>query len=201
MNYLATLLALFLASSSLTASLDPMDVIVVADPTTRSVVIRSATAVTEATTMMIYTQRGDHLYTAEIGAGAFVSKRFPLTAFPAAKYVLHFSDQHGRTTLPFTADNKQQIRYSFTDGTRTVFPFVDVQEARTLVLSYPATEQSTAYRMTLQTLGGKTIYIDEVDTAASVRKAIQLPGLSAGTYTVAFAADNRRLHSTAITLR
>ena len=201
MNYLATLLTLVLGSASLAASIDPVDVVVVADPTSKTVVIRSAMAVPHATKITLLSQRGDQLYTADVAAGAYVSLRFPVTALPAAKYVLHFTDDIGRTTLPFATDANQLVKYSFAEGLRTIFPRVDVKEARTLVLSYPATEQSKAYRMTLRSADGKTVFSDRVDATASVRKTIQLESLHAGIYTVAFAANNKRLHSTAIELR
>lgn len=200
MTYLATLIFL-LFTVTLQASIAPVDVLVSADPTSETVIIRSATAVSHATTMSVFTQRGEQVYTADIAAGAYVSKRFPAAVLPAALYVLHFTDALGRTTLPFKIDESSTVQYSFAEGTHTLFPRVNMQEARTLVLSYPATEQCKAYRMTLQDAQGQTVFTDEVASTTSVRKAIQLEALHAGTYTIAFAADNRKLNSTAITLR
>lgn len=199
MKYLSTLLTVLLAVAGLSASIDPLDVVIMSDPTSNTVIVRSAVPVSRPTTLELFDQRGNTLYNTKITEGDFFSKRFQAEYLPTGKYVLILTDERSRTTLPFQS-NQGLVAFSPLDGLRTVFPRVDLQENRTLVVNYPAVSGQTLV-VKLSGLDGNIVFTDSVSPESTIRKAYQLDNLSAGDYTLSVADRKHEIQSTAITLR
>ena len=193
MKTIAILLLVLSVSASCLASIDPIDVVMLTDPTSNTSVIRSTTPVSQATHLALADQWGTEIHNAEVAAGDFFSLRFAAGTLPKGSYVLLISDTRGRTRLPFEY-HLSFITYDPNEGTRTVYPRFTLRDDRQLIVSYSANSESDL-RVVLTDANGDAVFQDEHGQAARARKAFQLNQLSAGVYTLTVADNGHHLHS------
>ncbi len=199
MRSIINLLLVFSVAGHLSASVDPLDVLVMQDPTTNSVVVRTLIQLELATKMELKNARGNFLYSGDMTAGTYVSKRFSCDNLPTGRYVLYFTDERGRTSIPFSSRGGA-IAFSAVNGLRTIFPAVSLSDDRTLIVSYHGATQE-AYEIELLGADGRTVFTDSVRPSQATRKAYQLDNLHAGRYTLTFNTSTLPTRSTNINLR
>ena len=193
MKLFTAFIAVCCLSAGLRASVDPYDVVMATDPTSNTSVIRSTIPMELPATMELVSPRGVGYYQSEVAEGAFLSIRFPAKFLPTGKYILRISTERGRTSLPFEY-RKRTIAYSPTEGVRTMYPGVDLRGHRQLIVSYPANE-GAELQVALLNPAGQEVFADSNGASIASRKAYRLDNLSAGTYTLTIATDDKRLHS------
>lgn len=199
MRYISVLFTVFLALTQLQASVDPIDVVIMTDPTSNTVVIRSTIPLSRTTRMDLMDDRGNIVYNAELTEGTFFSKRFPAKYLPTGRYLLQLTDERGRTSMPFHI-NKGRVFYQPQKAAQAFFPNANLKEERMLVVTYPASV-GKPYEVALINGDGQTVFSDRSNSSERVRKSYLLDELSAGTYTIAIRANQDRLTSRAITLK
>ena len=199
MKRITTLLIFLLATTVASASLDPLDVVIQADPTTKTFVLRSTHPVSELLRMELFDERGVLVYRHEAAPNTFFSKRFPMHSMERGRYVVLLTDSRGRTSLPFTL-RLNTVHFDRGEATQTFYPNVRLDEDRLLVVSYPANDGEEV-RVELATNTGKTVFTDATHPEQAMTKAYQLNQLRAGTYTFTVTDRHQTLHSERITLR
>lgn len=199
MRYINVLITVFLAIAQLQASVNPLDVVIMTDPTSKTVVIRSTIPLSRTTRMNLMDDHGNAVYHVELTEGSFFSKRFPAKYLPTGKYLLQLTDERGRTSMPFHI-TKGRVFYRAQAGAQAFFPKANLNEERMLVVTYPGSG-GRPYEVVLINGEGQTVFSDRSNSAETVRKSYLLDDLSAGTYTFAIRADQDRLMSHAITLK
>ena len=199
MRLFTVFIAILCLSTSVRASINPYDVVMATDPTSRTSVIRSTVPMGLDTKLELVTPRGVRYYDREITEGEFITLRFPANYLPTGKYVLRIFTERGRTSLPFEY-RKRAIGYTPAEGLQTIYPGVDLRDDRRLIVSYPANEGSPL-RVTLLNYAGEAVFTDRDNAGAATRKAYQLDNLSAGVYTLTIATEDMRLHSHELQLK
>ena len=199
MKVLFTTLAFVFCVTILTASIDPYDMVILADPTSGSVVVRSTVPLSHAGTLVLEDARGRQLFNGEIAEGGYISKRFPIKYLPTGKYLLTLTDATGRTSLPFNCQHGV-ANYSPRDGHRTIFPSVNLGRDKKLTISYPASG-GRPIEIALRQDDGAAVFTDQVQADVAIRKAYRLNALAAGSYVLTVEQEADIIHRTSITLR
>ncbi|MEL7159786.1 MAG: hypothetical protein AAFN92_03435 [Bacteroidota bacterium] len=196
-NVLLTFLTALFATATAMASIDPYDLIVRADVTNGSFVVRTTTTVPATATIEILTAAGTTVYNGTLPAGHYLNKRFPLASLQLGTYKLVFTDSLGQTVQPLLV-TKKNIRQDPTKARRQLFPRVKLQDDRLLVVRY---RSNTDHRVNIEVANraGQTVFADRVDGPA-IKRAYQLDKLAAGDYYVTVSSRNVKRHTTAIAL-
>lgn len=198
MQRLTVLLLLLFSLGNVRASIDPLDIVVLTDVSSKTFVLRTTLAVNEETTLDILDQKETSLYQITLSKGQYLNKRYPLATLPAGQYTLVFTDSRGRTTQPIVA-NGNGVTRDLKQAQRIYFPRVDLSADRLLVVNY-ANESSRRVSIALVGQDGATVFTDQVKTDGPVKRAYQLDKLAPGDYYVTVDAYNVKKHVTAIQL-
>lgn len=91
------------------ATIDPQDVEIVADPTNGTFLVRTMVPLEANTTVEVTDRRGAVIYTLEIKAQQYLSKRFRLDAFPSGYYQLELRNELVSVQRPFSLDRKGRV--------------------------------------------------------------------------------------------
>lgn len=199
MKIVLNLFCLLVFSSVATASVDPFDIIVLADQSNQSVVFRTTVSFNRTTDFEIYSYSGDLLFQEELAPGTFLSKRFKQDNFGPGKYTLILADELGRTELPLTiSDNNISTDRNL--ALRTQFPVVDLKSSGVLVVNC-RNKPCRQISLRLTDESGTEIFREEVDGKVTVRRSYQLNKLAAGDYLVTISSKDVQNYTAAITLR
>ncbi len=199
MKIVLNLFCLLVFSSVATASVDPLDIVVLADQSTQSVVFRTTIAFDRTTDFEIYSYSGDLLFQEELAPGTFLAKRFRQDNFGPGKYTVILADELGRTELPITISSNN-ISTNRDLALRTQFPVVDLNSSGVLVVNC-RNKPCRRISLRLTDHAGEEIFSEEVDGKAGVRRSYQLNQLAAGDYLVTISSKDVQNYTAAITLR
>ncbi len=199
MKIVLNLFCLLVFSSVATASVDPFDIVVLADQSTQSVVFRTTVAFDRTTDFEIYSHSGDLIFQEELAPGTFLAKRFKQDNFGPGKYTVILADELGRTELPVTMSSNN-IATDRNQALRTQFPVVDLKSSGVLVVNC-RNKPCRRISLRLTDTAGEEIFSEEVDGKATVRRSYQLNQLAAGDYLVTISSKDVQNYTAAITLR
>lgn len=180
------------------ASVNPIDLIVQADPTSRTLTVRMTTGVERPTTVRIVDRAGLVLHTTKLDSGEYLNTRFKLSALPIGTYDVEVSDRFGKTTQPLVID-AQGITADPGMATRTNFPHVKLKE-KLLTVNYLNTSGRGVTIRIVDTKGNEVLE-DRIKGTASVNKAYSLERLPAGDYSVTVNATDIPAHTTSLALK
>lgn len=199
MKIVLNLFCLLVFSSVATASVDPFDIVVLADHSNQSVIFRTTVSLDRTTDFEIYSLSGDLLFQEELAPGTFLNKRFKHNNFSEGGYTLILADERGRTELPLTISTTS-ITTNRDLALRTQFPVVDMKSSGVLVVNC---RNKPCHRVSLRLTdhAGEEIFSEEVDGNATVRRSYQLNKLAAGEYLVTISSKDVQNYTAAITLR
>jgi hypothetical protein len=181
------------------ASVDPIDLIITADRTNKTVVLRTTTEVEHPTSVQIIDGRGVILYRGSLAVGDFLNKRFELATLPQGKYKLIVEDTVGRTVQPIEitediviAEPKQAKRH--------FFPAIRLRDANLLTINYlnPSGKQVA---ITVMDDEGNEVFADRIKGEASVQKMYDLKQLPAANYFVTLTSTEIKNYTQAIALK
>ena len=104
MKTILSSLFFFLAVTTASASINPIDLIVQTDPTSHTLTLRTAMGVDLATKVQLKDANGLVLHTSKLDSGEYLNGRFVLSKLPAGTYYVEVTDVQGKTVQPFTID-------------------------------------------------------------------------------------------------
>ncbi|WP_116108357.1 hypothetical protein [Lewinella sp. IMCC34191] len=188
----------FLFSLTLSASINPADLIVQADPTSKSVVLRSLTEFDADSKLQILDNQGRILHTARLDSGSYLNSRFQLAALPAGKYEIVLSDELGRTIQPMIIDN-DGVQADPALASRTFFPRVNLKEDMLTITYLNTASNKVAIR--LADKDGMEVLKDRVSTSPTVQRAYNLEKLPAGEYFVTVSVPQEPAYTTSLSLQ
>lgn len=186
-------LFLFFFSLSLFASVHPVDLVVQADPTSHTLVMRTAAPVEDQTTVQIVDAKGLILHTANLSAGDYLNTRFQLAALPRGEYRIILSDELGKTVQPLTI-GAEGIQADPSLATRTFYPRVKLQEDM-LTINY-LNSRGGEVNISLSDGVGNELISDKLPETTTVQRAYDLARLPAGQYYVTVYAPDISAHTT-----
>ncbi|OAV44925.1 hypothetical protein [Lewinella sp. 4G2] len=199
MKVTLTIFLAFFSFCSLFASIDPIDVEILTDPTSETTVFRSTIPVERAALLTVADDWGNEIFRCHVKANDFFSKRFAAADLPSGKYIFTFADERGRTVLPFTA-KRGRVSHETADARRMLYPNVDLTDDKLLVVNYPA-YSGKPVAVELKNDTGNAVFREVLPTDQATKKSYALDKLAAGSYTLTVNQRSTRIHSTAITLR
>ncbi len=186
---------LVLFATSLFASINPIDLIVQADPTSHTIILRTATEVTMETQLRIVDSRGLILHTAKLQPGQYLNSRFQLAALPAGDYTVMLSDAVGETSQPITI-NQTGIEADPRMAERSFYPSVNMKE-NTLTINYlNTTGKEVGVR--LADRSGNEVFQEQLEGTPTVQRAYNLDNLPAGNYYVTVNVPDAPTRTTAL---
>ena len=191
-----SLLVLFF-SVTLSASINPSDLIVQADPTSKTITLRSLTQLQASSKLQILDAQDRLLHTAKLDSGSYLNSRFKLAALPAGEYEIILSDDLGRTTQPLTV-GATGITADPALASRTFFPRVNLKENMLTITYLNTEEKSVAIR--LADKNGTAVVDDRVATSPTVNRAYNLEQLPAGEYFVTVRVRKEPTYTTSLSL-
>jgi len=196
MKTLLLLLSLLVATTA-EASILPIDLIVQADPTSHTLILRSTAEVPRTTTVKIVDSRELELYTAHLDAGDYLSARLRLAALSPGTYAVVISDLRGKTVQPLVTHHRGVT--ADTDlAVRSVYPRVDLDD-RLLTVNYRLAK-TEAISISLADDSGTEVLFDELPATAAVQRAYNLKNLPSGNYHVTVATDEGPAYTSSLRL-
>ncbi len=190
-------LILFL-SVSLSASINPTDLVVQADPTSKSLILRSLTEFDADSKLQIVDKAGRVLHTAKLDKGSYLNSRFQLSALPTGTYEIVLSDEYGRTVQPLTIGNKG-IEADPALASRSFFPRVNLKEHLLTINYLNKTSERVAIR--LADKDGTAVIDDRIDSSLTIQRAYNLEQLPAGNYYVTIRVPQEPAYTTSLALK
>ena len=191
-----SLLVLFF-SVTLSASINPSDLIVQADPTSKTITLRSLTQLQAPSKLQILDAEDRLLHTAKLDSGSYLNTRFKLAALPTGEYTIVLSDELGRTTQPLIVE-AEGITADPAMASRTFFPRVNLKENMLTITYLNTSEKSVAIR--LADKNGTAVVDDRVATGPTVNRAYNLEQLPAGEYYVTVRVPKEPTYTTSLSL-
>ncbi|MGB3799464.1 MAG: hypothetical protein WA952_06580 [Lewinella sp.] len=188
----------FLLSVTLSASINPADLIIQADPTSKSIVLRSATEFSADSKLQILDLDGRVLHTAKLDSGSYLNSRFQLAALPAGQYEIVLSDELGRTVQPLTI-NHNGVEADPALASRTFYPRVNLKESMLTITYLNTASNKVAIR--LADKNGTAVLNDRVETSPTVQRAYNLEQLPAGEYFVTVSVPQEPAYTTSLSLK
>ncbi|MTB50759.1 hypothetical protein [Lewinella sp. W8] len=197
-TFLTTLFCLF-AFATASASVNPIDLIIMADRTSKTVILRTTTDVEHPTRIEIIDARGATLYVDNLATGDFLNKRFELSTLPQGKYQLVVEDTVGRTVQPIEITNDVVVANP-REATRHFFPSIRLKDANLLTINYlnPSGKQVA---ISVKDDEGNEVFADRIKGVNSVQKMYDLQQLPAAKYTVTLTSRDVKNYVQAIALK
>lgn len=193
------ILALFLTAATAGASVNPYDIVVQADGTSQTLILRTTTDVAQDTEVSIRDHRGHTLYSKSLTTGSFLNTRFALSALPTGDYDLVIQDRIGRTTQPVRVTGAG-ITADPAAARRVFFPQCDVQDGRTLRINY-LNHRGQRVDIRVEDATGREVFSDFVNGSTPVQRAYELSRLPRGQYSVRITAKTIDTYTTTFELR
>ncbi|MCP9237120.1 hypothetical protein [Lewinella sp. JB7] len=190
-------LLLVTAAAVLPASVKPADLIVQADPASRTLTLRTTSGMDVPTTLKIIDENGLVLHTSQLDSGAYLSKRFQLDALPAGKYSVVLTDVVSTTSQPIVIDH-QGVFADPALATRTYYPHVELKDDLLTVNYLNHTGRSVYIRLYDQY--GQEVIADRRPGTAVVQRAYNLENLPTGEYFVMISSGDIKSHTTSLLL-
>jgi len=189
------LFLLIVATAS--ASVNPIDLIVQADPTSHTLTLRTTTDVELPTAVKILDARGVVLHDKELAAGDYLNTRFRLSALPPGAYSVQISDVQGQTVQPIVV-NPTGITADPSLAVRSFYPRIDLEE-RVLTINYLNTG-GNRIRVRLADGQGNEVVTDRLPATTAVQRTYSLENLPTGTYFLSVSASGNQRHTTSLRL-
>ncbi len=190
-------LLFFLAVTTASASINPIDLVVQTDPTSHTLTLRTTLAVEQATKVQLKDVNGLVLHTTKLNPGDYLNGRFVLSKLPAGTYYVEVTDVQGKTVQPFTI-NAGGITADPALATRSFYPQVDLRD-KLLTINYLNTSGSST-RIRLADSAGKAVITDRLPESTTVQRAYSLENLPAGEYFVTVSSPDVPSHTTSLRL-
>ena len=194
-NLLIALLLLSLTTAS--ASVNPLDLIVQADPTNHTLILRTTTSVDEDTEVRIYDRDGLVLYTTRVDSGGYLNRRLQLAALPQGDYTVESKDSRGKTVQPLHI-GQEGILADPALAIRTFFPRVNLEQ-KLLTINYLNTGGRDV-SIQLKDVNGQDVISDRLPATTSVQRAYSLENLPAGDYFVTVSSPRTPNYTTSLRL-
>lgn len=193
----ALITLLFFLTLQLTASVNPIDLVILDDPTSRTLILRTTTEVEQQTKIRLSDADGLTLYTTRLDSGDYLNVRLKLAALPAGTYTLDVSDEQGRTVQPIDITGQGVIADPAL-ATRTFFPRVDLRD-KLLTINYlnPAGKQVD---IRLEDRQGNKVIFDRLPGENTVQRAYSLKNLPSGDYFVTVSTTGTPTYTTSLQL-
>ena len=191
-----SLLVLFL-SLPLFASINPQDLVVQTDPTSKTLTLRSLVRFESSTKVQILDEADRILHTANLDSGAYLNTRFQLSALPAGYYEIVVTDELGRTVQPMLIGT-EGIEADPALASRTFFPRVNLKEDL-LTINY-LNSNGSKVNIELSDEKGNSVIKDRLDAATTVQRAYNLKQLPAGEYYVTVRTARQPAYTTSLRL-
>ena len=198
MKVFNTIIALLFFVSGLGASVDPYDIVVVGDPTNNTLLLRSTVAFKHDCQLQLLNWEDQAIYVQDLAEGTFLNRRIRQTAIPNGSYTLVMSDATGRTEIPLSL-SRSGVVYEVVKAKRTIYPRVDLQDERILVVNY-TNETGKRVEVSLTNENGREVFADRTE-GQTIRRAYQLDQLEAGNYTVTVSSQSVKNYTAAIALQ
>lgn len=181
------------------ASVAPIDLIITADQTNKTVVLRTTTEVEHPTHVTIQDAEGVILYEDNLAVGDFLNKRFELHKLPRGNYKLLVEDTVGRTVQPFEI-TRQEVIANPREATRHFFPAIRLKNANLLTINYlnPSKKQVA---ITVKDAQGNEVFAERIKGESSVQKMYDLQQLPAAKYFVTLNSREFKNYTQAIALK
>jgi hypothetical protein len=186
-----------LIAATVSASINPIDLIIQADPTSHTLTLRTTTDVDLATTVKIVDADGLVLHTTKLDSGDYLNTRFKLSALPAGTYSVEVSDVQGKTVQPITV-GATGITADPALAVRTFYPRIDLDK-KLLTINYLNTGGERV-EVRLADDNGNEIITDRLPAATTVQRAYSLENLPAGAYYVTVSSPSTQRHTTSLRL-
>ncbi len=188
---------LFAAVATLSASVNPIDLVIQTDPTSHTLTLRTTTFVEHPTTVKLVDHDGLVLHTTQLAAGDYLNSRFQLAALPAGTYTVEIADEMGKTTQPLLLD-RSGITSDPALATRTYHPRVNLND-KLLTIKY---HNRSGHRVNIRLVDavGNEILTDRLDASPTVRRAYSLENLPAGDYFVTVSSRDVPHYTTSLQL-
>jgi hypothetical protein len=186
------------ATAVASASVNPIDLIIQADPTSHTLVLRTTTSVDAETKVQLVDRNGLTLHTTKLDSGEYLNSRFKLAALPAGTYDLVVTDRQGQTRQPLTVGT-QGISADPALASRSFFPHVRLEE-RLLTVNY-LNAGGKQVRIRLTDAEGHDLISDRLPGEPSLHRAYSLEELPAGEYYVTVSGASLPSHTTSVRLR
>ncbi len=188
---------LFATVTSLSASVNPIDLVIQTDPTTHTLTLRTTTSVEHPTTVKLVDGRGMVLHTAKLKEGDFLNTRFQLSALPSGTYAVEITDELGKTTQPLLLD-REGITSDPALATRTYYPTVNLND-KLLTINYLNTTGHSV-NIRLVDAKGHEVITDRLTAGPTVQRAYSLKNLPAGEYYVTVTSRDVPYYTTSLKL-
>jgi hypothetical protein len=197
MKTLILSILLFAAAVS-SASVNPIDLIIQADPTSHTLTLRTTTHVEADTKVQIVDAYGLTLHTTRLDSGEYLNKRFKLAALPVGTYDVVVRDEQGETRQPLLI-GPNGIEADPALATRSFYPQVRLDQ-KLLTINYLNTAGSRV-NVRLTDAAGNNIISDRLPGEPSLHRAYSLEQLPAGDYYVTVSGGNQLTHTTSVRIR
>ena len=179
------------------ASINPEDLVVQTDPTTKTLTLRSVVRFESATKVQILDAAERVLHTANLESGTYLNTRFQLAALPVGYYEIVVADALGRTVQPMLI-GEHGIEADPALASRNFFPRVNLKEDL-LTINYLNREGSKV-DIRLSDENGNAVLEDRLDAATTVQRAYNLEKLPAGEYFVTVRTQRQPNYTTSLRL-
>ncbi|CAH1002252.1 hypothetical protein LEM8419_03170 [Neolewinella maritima] len=188
---------LVFALTSVSASVNPIDLVLQTDPTSHTLTLRTTVAVSLDTKVQLKDRDGLVLHTTKLSPGDYLNGRFKLDALPNGNYFVEVTDAQGKTVQPFTI-NRTGIDADPALATRTFYPRVNLTD-KLLTINYLNTTGSST-RILLADAQGQQVITDQLPESTTVQRAYSLENLPAGEYYVTVSSADVPSYTTSLRL-
>lgn len=188
---------LFLITALTAASINPIDLVIQADPTSHTLTLRTTTSVDLPTSIRIVDVQGLVLHTTKLDSGDYLNTRFKLAALPVGNYSVEVTDVQGKTVQPLQIDS-HGITADRALASRSYFPQIDLHE-KLLTVNYLNTSGERV-NIRLADGQGNEIIADRLPGSTTVQRAYSLENLPAGEYYVTVSSNSVPRHTTSLLL-
>lgn len=194
-TFLFTLL--FATATVLSASVNPIDLVVQTDPTSHTLTLRTTISVEHPTTVKLVDKDGIILHTTKLAVGDYLNSRFQLSALPSGTYAVEVSDALGKTTQPLVLD-AYGISADPALATRTYYPSVNLDD-KLLTINY-LNRSGHRVNIRLADAKGNEVLTEQLAPSPTVRRAYSLEKLPAGDYYVTVSSRDVPSYTTSLKL-
>ncbi len=197
MKIVTLFLAVFLSVTA-AASVNPYDILVRADASSRTITLRTTTDVSQDTDVFLRDLRGNELFRKTLRRGDFLSLRFELATLRDGDYELVIKDNSGCTTQPIRIDGTG-VTADPDKATRFFYPVCRLVDGETLSVNY-LNQRGQRVVISLRDDSGHEVFSETINGDTPIQRAYRLDKLTAGNYVVRIQAKTFDRHITHIRL-
>jgi hypothetical protein len=199
MRLVTIIFVLLFATTSVQASVNPLDLTAQRDITSGTLIIRSIVGLERTASIEVFDDLNNLLFADSVVAGDFINRRFSTKSFVRSTYKLVITDTRGRTTQLIRMNVPGNL-LSPEDAEVLLFPRVDLRAERMLVLDY-TNKGGRRVNISIANTEGDIVFSDVVNGKEEVQRAYRLDQLADGDYHLIVSARDVKNHATAFALR